>query len=420
MATGSFGLGWRQVGCAFVLLACTASITSAYSVVAVPLAAEFKPSRAVLALAMTMVSAVSALLAPFVGSLMDRTSLRRLMMIGGCLLGLGFTAVSLARSFNEVLLGYGLLIAPASVMLGPLAVTVLLSRWFVMRRGTALGIAIAGISMGGVIVPPLTQTIMVHFPWRDALRVLALLFTVSTLLAAFLVVNQPADRGLHPDGANSDPAAKLEATPPEAGWRTVRRILGDPSFWLIALMLAAVTAGMKGMVTSLALIGKTEGVAPTAAALLISIYASGSFVAKLSFAAIADRINLRYLAATSLLGFVAGFLLLAQADRGYAFMAAGVGLTGLFGGLMIPLESMLGARVFGRQAVGRAVGLLTMATLIALLMAPPFFGKVFDLTGSYDWAFYGFAGLALLATLVVPFVRLHPREVVEAGRPMAA
>ena len=46
---------------------------------------------------------------------------------------------------------FGLLIAPANVLIGPVAATVLLSRWFADLRGRAIGIAIAGIAAGGLV-----------------------------------------------------------------------------------------------------------------------------------------------------------------------------------------------------------------------------------------------------------------------------
>lgn len=406
MSTGSFAIGWRQVASAFVVLACAATITACYSIVAVPLAAEFRPSRAVLLLAMTVVSGVSAVLAPLVGALMDKTSLRRLMTLGALFLSAGFAALTFTQSFAQVLIVYGTLIAPANVMLGPVAVTVLLSRWFTARRGAALGIAIAGVSMGSVVFPPIIQALLTAFPWREALRLFAVLLLVILLIATMLVVNRPSERGLYPDGAAHDP----ETTARTTRRFSVRRILSDPSFWLIFLMVGVVTSGMKGMITNLALLGKAEGFTPQAAALLVSIYGASAFTAKLGFAAVADRINLRYLAVAALLGFATGMLMLTQARFGYGMVACGVAVIGLFGGLMIPLESLLGARVFGRDAVGRAVGLLSMALLFLLLMTPPLFGRIFDLTGSYNGAFYVFAGLATLATLIVPFVRLDARE----------
>lgn len=420
MTTGSFAIGWRQIASAFVLLACVATITTSYSVIAVPLAAEFKPSRAVLLLAMTVISGVSAILAPLLGTLMDKTSLRRLMMAGAALLAGGFAALSFAQSFTQVLIVYGVLIAPANVLMGPVAVTVLLSRWFSARRGMALGVAIAGVSMGSILFPPIVQAFLEHFPWREALRLFALVIFALAFLASALVVNRPTDRGLQPDGAPVDPEAAATERPPLSVWK----IVSDPSFWLIFMMVGVVTSGMKAMITNLALLGNAQGFSPTAAAWLISVYGGCGLCAKLGFAAIADRINLRYLAVMSLLGFATGMLMLSQVDFGYAFVAAGVGIVGMFGGLMVPLESMLGARVFGRDAVGRAVGLLSMALLFLLLLSPPLFGKIFDLTGSYTAAFYLFGALAVAATLIVPFVRLHaplaPSEEAAAPPPSEA
>ncbi|MDB5723587.1 MAG: sugar phosphate permease [Novosphingobium sp.] len=401
MTPGSFAIGWRQVASAFVMLACVATITTSYSVIAVPLAAEFKPSRTILLLAMTVVSGVSALLAPFLGTLMDKTSLRRLMMLGATLLAGGYIALSFVQTFTQVLVVYGAIIAPANVLLGPVAVTVLLSRWFSARRGRALGIAIAGIAMGSIIFPPIVQAFLGNFPWREAVRLFGLVIFACGFVAAALIINRPSDRALQPDGAAFDPEATADQRSPFSVWK----IVSDPSFWLIFMMVGVVTAGMKGMITNLALLGNAEGFAPTAGALLISVYGGCGLVAKLSFAAVADRINLRYLAATSLLGFASGMLMLSQVHFGYAFVAVGVGVTGIFGGLMVPLESLLGARVFGRNAVGRAVGLLSMALLFLMLLTPPLFGKIFDLTGSYTAAFYLFSVLAVAATLIVPFVR---------------
>lgn len=418
MKPGSFAIGWRQVASGFILLACVATVTTSYSVIAVPLAAEFKPSRAVMGLAMTVISGGSAILAPFLGALMDKISLKRMMLIGSLFLSAGFAALTFAQSFNQVLLAYAVLIAPANVLLGPIAVTVLLSRWFVKRRGAALGIAIAGVAMGGVLFPPIIQGFLNSFPWREAMRLFALLIFVVTFLAAAFVVNNPALRGLHPDGAEVDPNRSGGPRPA----LTVREILCDPAFWLIVAMVAVVTSGMKGMVTNLAPLAIDQGIAPTRAAWLVSVYASMGLIAKLGFAAVADRVNLRYLAVTSLIGFGIGMLVLTQAQLGFSLIAVGVGVIGLFGGLMVPLESMLGARVFGRDAVGRAVGLLSMVLLVALMSTPPLFGLIFDLTGSYAGIFYTFGGLAILMTLIVPHVRMQARDFVapeDVAVPMA-
>lgn len=404
----SFAVGWRQVAICFMLLAAAGMIASTYSIVAVPLAQEFNPSRMVLMLSMTVLSGACAVLSPFLGNLMDRISLRKLMVAGGLFLGAGYAMLSLATSFTQVLVIFGVLIAPANVLIGPVAVTVLLSRWFAERRGRAIGIAIAGISAGGFVFPMIIQGFLDAHQWREALQLLGLVLVVWTVPAALLVVNRPSDRGLNADGAAEPPAlaqAELAKAPISA-----RGLLGDPAFWMIALTVAIVTSGMKGMITNLAPLAIDTGIEASDAAMLISVYAGCGFIAKMNFAALADRLGPRVLMFTALGGFGLGMACLTQAQAGYGVIAFGVAITGLFGGLMVPIESFLAPRVFGQRAVGRAMGLLSGVILVALLSTPPLFGLIFDLTGSYTGIFWTFFGLSLIALLWVPFIRLQPRE----------
>ena len=404
----SFAVGWRQIGVCFMLLAAAGMIASTYSIVAVPLAQEFQPSRTVLMLAMTVLSGSCAVLSPLLGSLMDRVSVRKLMMGGGVLLACGYAALSLVGEFNHVLIIFGLFIAPANVLIGPVAVTVLLSRWFADRRGRAIGIAIAGISAGGILFPMIIQGLLNANEWREALRLLAVILLVWTVPTAMLVVDRPADRGLNPDGKERPPELAREemAKAPVSA----RAILADPAFWMIAATVAIVTSGMKGMITNIAPLAIDTGVKASVAAYLVSIYSGASIVAKLCFAALSDRLGPRRLMFVSLMGVSLGMACLTQAGAGYAVIALGVAIVGLFGGLMVPTESYLAPRVFGQRAVGRAMGMLSGTILLALLSTPPLFGLIFDLTGSYTAIFWTFCGLALLALTWLPAIRLHPRE----------
>lgn len=413
----SFAVGWRQVGVSFMLLAAAGMIASTYSIVAVPLAEEFKPTRMVLMLSMTVLSGTCAVLSPLLGTLMDRFPLRRLMVAGGVSLGAGYAALSLTTSFNQVLVIFGVLIAPANVLIGPVATTVLLSRWFARRRGRAIGIAIAGISAGGLVFPMIIQGLLDSHQWREALQLLSLVLLAWTIPAALLVVDRPSDRGLNPDG-EAEPSALARAELLKAP-TSARGVLSDPAFWMIAVTVAVVTSGMKGMITNLAPLAIDTGIKASDAAMLISVYAGCGFVAKLNFAALADRLGPRALMFGALGGFAVGMACLTQAAAGYGVIALGVGLTGLFGGLMVPIESYLAPRVFGQQAVGRAMGLLAGLILVALLSTPPLFGLIFDVTGSYAGIFWTFCGLALVTLLLVPAIRLHPREPV-VERPLPA
>jgi len=405
----NFATGWRQVALGFVLLATVSMIASCYSVVAVPLLKEFHPTRFVMGLAMFVLSCVSALLSPFLGNLMDRSSLRRLMLIGGGLIAAGYASLSLATSFNHVLIIFGLFIAPANVLLGPMAVTVLLSRWFSRRRGLVIGIAIAGVATGSIVYPVIIQALLNHFEWRTAFQVFGLLLLAVTVTAALLVVNHPHDRGLHADGDSEDSIAVKAAR--DAPAVTAMSVLTDPTFWLAAAVFAVVTSGMKGMITNLSPLALDNGVSATAAAGLISVYGTAGLVAKGGFALLSDRVNPRILMFASLAGFAAGMAMLTQASLGYTAIISGVGLVGMFGGIMVPMQSLLMPRIFGEHVVGKAYGLMSGVTLLALMTTPALFGLIFDRTGSYCAIFVTFTALAFAVMLAVAAMRMHPRYV---------
>jgi MFS family permease len=399
--------GWRQVALCFLLLAASGMVTSTYSLVAVPLYREFAPPRMVLMLSMTVMAAASAVLMPLLGGVLDRFSVRKLMVLGGLCVSGGYFAISLVTSFNQVLIIFGVLMSLGGVLIGPLATTVLLSRWFKQRRGRAIGIAIAGISAGGFIFPMVMQGLMDAYPWREALRLLSLILLLLTVPVALLTIDTPAQRGLQPDGATLPSEVAGETI--VASSISARAILTDPAFWMIAGSVAVVTAGMKGVVTNLAPLALDAGVAATNAAYLISIFSGCSFVAKMMFAAFSDKLGPRAIMFVSLCGFAIGMAVLTQAHRGFGAIALGAGITGLFGGMMVPIESYLAPRVFGQGAVGRALGLLSGTILIALLLSPPLFGFIFDQTGSYSGIFWTFGGLAAAALLMIPRLRLTPR-----------
>jgi MFS family permease len=401
-------IAWRQLFVCFMLMGAVGMIASTYSLIAIPLSQEFQPSRTVLMLAMTVLSGACAVLSPFLGSLMDRLSIKLMMVTGGVLLAFGYFLLSVTTSFSQVLIIFGVLIAPANVLIGPVAITVLLSRWFTRTRGRAVGIAIAGISAGGFLYPFIIQGLFDAHQWREAIRLLSLVLLIWTVPAALMVVGRPSDAGL----LIEEDAANLKSTGKEKPKVEIsaRQIMTDSAFWMLAVTVAIVTAGMKGMITNLAPLAMETGISLSDAAPLISVFAACSFIAKLNFAALSDRLGPRVLMFVALTGFAAGMLCLAQAAMGYYVILVGVAVTGLFGGLMVPIESYIAPRVFGQHAVGRAMGLLTGTILIAMLATPPLFGFIFDVSGSYSGIFWVFAGIALAALVWLPRIRLHPRD----------
>ena len=131
------------------------------------------------------------------GPLADRWGSRRLAVAGMLLTGAGLALASAARSLAEVYAAYGL---GVGLGVGCSYVPVLgaVQRWFVRRRGFASGLAVSGIGVGTLVMPPLASFLIEVLGWRNAYLVLGALAAVVGTGMALLIENDPRDRGLTP------------------------------------------------------------------------------------------------------------------------------------------------------------------------------------------------------------------------------
>jgi MFS family permease len=384
------------------------AVIMCYSVVAVPLEQTFAPSRSVLMLAMTALYLTTGLVHPLLGMAMDRYSLRKIMLAGACLLVAGFLAISFATSMIQVILIYALVMAVALSCTGPMAYSVHLSRWFVRRRARAMGMAALGVSIGGVILPLILQGLIDSLGWREALRAFAgILFVLTVPVIGLIAVDDPLARGLRPDGDAEPPA---DAAPDDGRhYGTTGAVLREMNFWAITIIIAAVMAGSTGFISNVVPFALAKGLTASQGAFAISCVAAGCFTSMALFAGFGDRLNLRVGLAASLLGFaLCATVYLSTAS--FPFFAAGALVQGLSIGLLQPLWSVLVARVFGSANMGRVFGLMNLFLTPFTLLAPPILGRIYDMTGTYDYGFMLFIGLFLAALLLVPGIRVDAAQ----------
>ena len=130
------------------------------------------------------------MLAPFIGRALDRYPLKRIMARGALSMGTEFALLSVVQSPFQFYLVLGIFVGFGAGAMGQLATSKLVSNWFVRKRGTALGIAAAGISVSGVIMPNISAYLVTEFGWRSG-------FLVYGLVTLTLVVTT---RNLTPTG----------------------------------------------------------------------------------------------------------------------------------------------------------------------------------------------------------------------------
>ncbi|MBS0577805.1 MAG: MFS transporter [Proteobacteria bacterium] len=420
---GRIYYGWWMLAAVFITeMLSIGSTTYAYGLFVKPLAAEFHLSRAAAGNGMIVLQVGMAVMGLLIGPVLDRVSLRRVMLVGGWLIGGGLVLIGLAPGPLTMALCVFFLVCAGTAAVGPFAAQTAMARWFFVHRGRAMGLVTAATSMGGVLVAPLLAHLISLLGWRGALLVQGgLVAVVVTVVAALVIRSSPAELHLldHRELAGS---ARGGARAGDAGamraWRR-RELAANRNFWCLLLGIGLNLAIMNAMLGVTFVPFVTDGgISREAAAFLVACLSMSGVAGKVLNGALSDYLDRRYLVVAASL-FTVLFLLILQAHPGYRALLGASCLAGLAIGSVMPVWGALIADCFGTAAYGTAIGFMGACMLPLHLLSVRLAGESFDRTGSYALAFQVFTGFALAAVVFILCVRV-PRALVRHPAPSPA
>src|SRR5437879_10067062 len=182
--------GWWVVAAAFAITFLGFGSAYTFSAFLEQLQRDFGASRGSVSLVFSLAGFLYFGLGIVSGPLADRFGSRPLVLIGMILLGLGLALASAAQNLIEVYAAYGLGVGLGMGCTYVPAVGAV-QRWFLRRRGLASGLAVSGIGVGTLAMPPLATMLIAALGWRDAYLALGALAVVSSSGAALLIENDP-------------------------------------------------------------------------------------------------------------------------------------------------------------------------------------------------------------------------------------
>jgi len=311
-----------------------------------------------------------------VGWLVDRIEARIVMVAGAIAAGAAFLIASQANALGPligayVLLGFG--IAAGTV----LPASLVIANWFSERRGTAMGLANAGSTTGGMVMTLAAGFLIRHWSWRVAYLTIGLpMIVIAAPLIALTVRSRP------PGIVKRTLAQSAEMLP---GYE-VGAAVGTRSFWMIALanfcFAFAATGTAIHMVTHLEHVGYSAADAALAMSFIFGFAAIGKVVMGL----IADRLSARRALAIDFVIQAVGIVLVFAIQFAVAapIFVAVYGLTVAAPLMLLPL---LTAESLGLKHFGFICGLTGLAQTFGATIGPLVSGRIFDVTNSYTAAF---------------------------------
>lgn len=348
----------------------------------------------------------------FSGAWSDRTSVRTVTSAGIVLLSLGFVASSLLTSSLAAFLGAFCALVGLGVGLVYVPAVSTIQRWFVLRRSSASGIALAGTGLGTLLGPVVAGALMEHLSWQLTMQVYAAAIALAGLAAAAVLRGRPEELGLHPDGIypGSAKAAGHTGQGRDVGLGQAAR---QARFWWY---FAAIFFGSIGLFLALIHINplaRQQGLPAAQANLLIGLIGVGNVLGRLVLGRLGDRMGpLRFLMLlTATLALLCGLWSMA---RGFTALAGFALAFGAVNGGCIALYPAVAATWFGTRSLGAILGALYVSVGIAAVAGGSLAGLLFDLSGSYTSSILLAGGSAVLSALAV---RMAARA--EGAKPQA-
>lgn len=366
-------------------------------------------SKSEVSYAITLFFLTGGVLGVVVGRAVDTRGPRPVLLLGAAVMAASLFVLGHISALWQLYAVYAVMAVGYSC-LSSITVSAVVARWFITRRARALSLTMTGTSLGGMLLVPLTTTVIADRGFAVATAGLALLSLCLVVPVAMLVIrHDPAEMELLPDGATAEVecggAAARETVLPASQTRVWTRTeaMHTRAFWMITVAFALVLVGQTAyLVHQLSFLRTVIGT--DKAALAVSATAGGSIAGRLFLGSFADRLDKRMLSIGCVLLQSASLVLIARSSSTILLYAGTLGI-GLTMGNIYMMQSLLVGECFGLASFGTVFGLVSVLAQIGSAVGPTIAGTLFDATGSYRLSFIILSTGGLIAAALIVFAR---------------
>jgi MFS family permease len=408
--------GWRVVAAAFTVLFVAYGIQFSFGVFLKQITDDMGWSRAQVLLPYAVYVALYSALSSVSGWATDRFGPGRVVAVGGVILALGWGGLGLSHSLWQVYLSLGVVSAIGmSAAWVPCNATVV--RWFVRRRGLAVGIGSSGGSVGNLLVPPIATALVGLVGWRSTLPLMAVVGAVLMVGSSRYLIRDPERMGLHPDGDATAPATTATSLS-DADSFTAAEARRTATFWCIFGIFALTWLAVFVPFAHVVAFAKDLGIGPLAASTVLSAIGLGGLLGRLGAGPLSDRTGRRATLALLLGLQVVAFLLFAASHHLALLYPAAVLFGATYGGSTTMFPAIVGDQ-FGRANAGAIVGAIFASAGSFAAVGPYVAAAIYDATNSYRVAFLLCAGVNALSLAMVSLLRRPQRRRVADSMPVS-
>ncbi len=359
----------------------------------------------------------TAVMAPFVGWLIDRFGVLRIIHVGLLFLAICFCLYPFAANLQQLYLlhaGFAL----GLVLCGLMPNVVLLSQWFVRYRGAVVGLLTSASSLAGGLLPLAIAPLVLNpdYGWRWGFGALAIAFIVFGLIPGLLALKaSPGDVGQLPDGRIATDGENTLATrlAQEQSGVPFAVALRSRTLWALAVSSACLWYSIISINSQATIFFEQDaGLTPANATLLYSAIFWCSVAGKFLFGALSDKISkqkVMLISATllfcgSMLVFTPGSDGIQLSQNPPQLMAFAV-VFGLGYGGSFTMIQLVCVECFGQRALGKLLGIIIFVDSLGGALGTALSGQLKANTGSYLLPFATVTVVAFVAIIGVLLIK---------------
>ncbi|MDB5576393.1 MAG: major facilitator superfamily 1 [Bradyrhizobium sp.] len=361
-----------------------------------PLEAEFGWSRSAISVGLLLSTLATAITTPLVGYIADRYDLRRIII--AATLGLALSFFLFASLWNALWVFMLLMVVKSFLSAGtsPVVYTRMINQWFDRSRGFALGLALAGNGLAGILLPVLLAPYVAQHGWRAGYIAIA----VCVLVTAPLIWFNVRDRRYAARGV------QIPESMPKHSAGSVRAIVRTRTFWLLMTALLVPALGMGGIGIHLIPMLTDFGLTPSQAGAIAGVLGGAVVLGRIVTGSLIDRFFAPHVAAVAYALTALGCAGLAI--FGVAFAPYAAFLVGLATGAEVDIIGYTVARYFGLKHYGLIYGFMYTAFLMGASVSQLIASAVFDHMGNYvPYLWFACASLVLGALVALALPRFQ-------------
>ena len=388
---------WLILAAGFAILFFSGGSRFAFGLMLKPMSEDLEVSRSTLSLAVTMFMVVSAVAMPFVGRLVDRWSLRGTIAVGAGIGAAGLVLMGQVQSAWQVFLVYGVVYALGNSGTSIAPVVVMVSQWFIERRGVATSVAVSGNAIGQLFIVAALASLLVAIGWRSSFTILAIV-NIAILLPITLLIVRP---GPPHTAESTSPTPEHEPAPQPL---TLRQALASRPFLLLVGIYSICGFQDFFVATHIVAFAQDQGVGDVLAGNLLAWMGVMGLLGVLVAGVMADALGASRPTTLCFLMRIGIFALILPLQSTPAILAFGL-LYGFTFLITAPLTVVFLGNIYGPLRLGTLTGTISMIHQIMGGLGALAGGWIYDMTGSYNIAFVLMLALSLAATALTLVLR---------------